>query len=697
MRQVQTPYEKILQGIAFGVVLGGILCLCLENAVFAEDIPDAPPQLVQQTTIPTRIVPTATPIRVVPVSAMPTRVMPTRVASVVTPSEMPLRAPRRIGFRVASKPLAVQNVTFNAKPSDLPPMADLPSVTTNPIAAEPVAIEVNTTDPVAKDDELPEMSMPEAEKFPEMQPPAPAIASGVSTENSAMGEGAFLPEISDDTCFERVADENPQDLMNLAGESDGLQGKNPSGEQNHPVEQNKSDGQNMQDTSGEGTAQIPYHTMEMLSEKRLEETATRAGDSGPDQDIATLLHALQNSSVPLRFGSGDSETIAGTTTIEHLAQIAEAQNPTMEQASRMLDRVRGNRLQVGLYPNPVVGYTAGELGDEGSAGKQGGFVQQRIVTAGKLGLNRQVAGSEVSQAFYVVEQQRLRVQNDVRAQAMEVLAMQQQIALDQKLLEISQDGLKAAEQLFKSQEVSRADMLQARVEKNSAQLQLDTVRAQYLGAWRKLAAMIGDPELPPTKITDSLQVDFQPLQWDSVLAKLLEESPELAEAKAGVQRAQNNLARQKVEPIPDLEVMGGVLYNDANGDTIGTAQLGASVPLFNRNQGNIASAQAEIASARANVRRVELALQNRLAGAFREYEAARQQCDRYSTEILPDAQETLRITMLGYHQGEFTYLQLLTAQRSCFQATRSYIESLQNLRTNAIRIEGLMLSGGLEF
>ncbi len=642
MRQIQTPYKNNRRGTAFRAILCSIYCLIAWNTVVAENASEKNPAIsspnIQQTTRSTRVV-TETPIR-------------------------SLRTPRRIGYQVAStsKTVDSQGVTLDIKPEDLPPMIPPTRNATEPWNT------VRTTSAVSEAaKKWQEVKFSDKNRQIPTSEPSPAIPFVSNPE-----ENLFLPDIAENTNFESIADENPQRVVTI------------SSEQNEQI-------------PNERPPQTPHDVMETLSEKPFEKTAAHVGDAGPDQEITTLLNALQNSSEPLRFGNQDSETITGATTIERLAQIADAQNPTMEQASRTLDQARGNHLQVGLYPNPVVGYTAGELGDEGSAGKQGGFVQQRIVTAGKLGLNRQVAESEVSQAFYVVEQQRLRVQNDVRAQAMEVLAKQQQIALDQKLLEISQDGLKTAEQLFKSQEVSRADVLQARVEKNSAQLQLDTVRAQYLGAWRQLAAMIGEPELPPTKITDTLQVELQPLQWDSVLAKLLEESPELAEAKAGVQRAQNNFARQKVEPIPDIEAMGGVLYNDVNGYTIGIAQLGASVPLFDRNQGNIASAQANIATARANVRRVELALQNRLAGAFREYEASRRQCYRYSTEILPDAQETLRITMLGYHQGEFTYLQLLTAQRSCFQATRNYIESLQNLRTNAIRIEGLMLSGGLEF
>ena len=49
-----------------------------------------------------------------------------------------------------------------------------------------------------------------------------------------------------------------------------------------------------------------------------------------------------------------------------------------------------------LYPNPSVGYTGDEIrGGSVGGGKQGFFVQQTIVTAGKLGKSREVLGEEV--------------------------------------------------------------------------------------------------------------------------------------------------------------------------------------------------------------------------------------------------------------------------------------------------------------
>ena len=94
--------------------------------------------------------------------------------------------------------------------------------------------------------------------------------------------------------------------------------------------------------------------------------------------------------------------------------------------------------------------------------------------------------------------------------------------------------------------------------------------------------------------------------------------------------------------------------------------VGLPLPLFNRNQGRIVTAQAELIAARREVRRVELDLQYRFAVAFGEFVNARRQVDSYANTILPNGEESLRLIRLGLRDGEFGYLTLLAAQRIYF-------------------------------
>lgn len=81
----------------------------------------------------------------------------------------------------------------------------------------------------------------------------------------------------------------------------------------------------------------------------------------------------------------------------------------------------------------------------------------------------------------------------------------------------------------------------------------------------------------------------------------------------------------------------------------------------------IPAAEHDRIAATVAVAMVRLALQQRLAAAFEQYTNARFQVEKYQREILPNAEESLKLTNSGYRQGEFSYLMLLTAQRTFFR------------------------------
>jgi cobalt-zinc-cadmium efflux system outer membrane protein len=210
-----------------------------------------------------------------------------------------------------------------------------------------------------------------------------------------------------------------------------------------------------------------------------------------------------------------------------------------------------------------------------------------------------------------------------------------------------------------------------------------------------LAAVVGLPNLDSAQLVGNLEAELPQFSWEQSLQRLLAESPELAQVQAGVERARWVLQRECAGRVPDIDTLVNVKYDNNTNRTITGVLVGVPLPVFNRNQGNIVRAQADVAAAESEVQRLELALRDRLAIAFQRYESARQQADRYSTKLLPAAKESLDLVTSGYRQGQFPYLTLLTAQRTYFRVSLTYLECLRTLRASTVAIEGLLLSGGL--
>lgn len=385
-------------------------------------------------------------------------------------------------------------------------------------------------------------------------------------------------------------------------------------------------------------------------------------------------------------------------TLEQLEQRAVASNPSIQRLNALVGAARGNTLQVGLRPNPSIGYEGQQLGSGGLAEQHGVLFTQEIIRGGKLRLNRAVADRERMKMEQELAAQEMRVLTDVRIAFYQALLAQRQIDLTVDLIQISDNGSQAVDQLFNIKEVGRADVLQAQLESENAKILAENARNRHAAAWRSLAAVVGDATLPPQPLLGDAESPGEILEFQKSLARLLQLSPEISTAAMEVERARLALERARVEPVPNVNVQGLVNWQDngIGGKPDGGVAVSVPVPLFNRNQGAIARAEHELIAARQALSETELDLQNRLAPIFEQYANARNQVERYREIILPAAEEALALTRTTYTSGETNYTALLTAQRTYSQTRLNYLDAVRILRIAEVEIQGLLLRGSLQ-
>ncbi|RIK83755.1 MAG: hypothetical protein DCC68_02935 [Planctomycetota bacterium] len=382
-------------------------------------------------------------------------------------------------------------------------------------------------------------------------------------------------------------------------------------------------------------------------------------------------------------------------TLADAEAIALGNHPGLARASARVSAARGAWLQAGLLPNPTAGYMGEEMGDDDTAGMQGAFVGQEIVTAGKLRLSRAVAAQEIRRAEAELEAMRFRVTADVQSAFYDALVAQETIRMVADLVRIATDAVKTTETLFSQGEVSRVELLQARIEANTTQLLLDTTRNGHAAAVRRLEAQLGSVG-PLGELAGDPRAGLPQIAWDEALGRLLAESPELAAAQAMVDKAGWAVDRARAERIPNVDAQVAVLHNNATQQDVASVGIGLPLPIFNRNQGGIQAARAELSAANSNVVRVEQDIKRRLAGTYERYDNARRRVDEYQHRILPDAKEALDLVEVGYRNGEFGYLTLLTTQRTYVETHLSFLDALRELREAAAIIDAMLLDGSLE-
>jgi len=391
---------------------------------------------------------------------------------------------------------------------------------------------------------------------------------------------------------------------------------------------------------------------------------------------------------------GTPQRLLSLADLEHMALSV---NPAVIRASALVGAAQGNRVQVGLLPNPSIGYDGQQLGSGGRAEQHGVIISQEIVRGGKLRLNRAVAEQEWTLAEQELAVTQQRVLTDVRIAFYQVLLAQRQIDLTENLVRISRQGAAAVDALVTAEEATRADVLQAQLEIENSQVLARNARNRHEAAWRELSAVVGQAELPEQALDGDGYAPPRDFDFRDVLSRLQSTSPEVAVAMSEISRARAMFERARVEPIPNISVQGlvNVVDNGIGGKPDAGVAVSVPIPLFNRNQGAVLKAQHEIAAAEQALAQLELGMQTRLAPVFERYSNAKNQVERYHNAILPAAQETLDLTRQTYEAGETNFLALLTAQRTFSQTNLNYLEALRELRIAEIEIDGLLLRDSL--
>ena len=405
-----------------------------------------------------------------------------------------------------------------------------------------------------------------------------------------------------------------------------------------------------------------------------------------------------------RLGRAQTNTTNSLFTMDGALQIARQSNPTLQQAEAGVKAAHARAQQAGLYPNPTVGYSGDEIrGGEIHGGKQGFFVEQTVVTAGKLSRTREVANKEARLAEIEAEEQKIRVETAVKMAYYRVLAAQEMADSRADLARIAEKVVETQRRLQNTGQADETEILGAEVDARRAKLAARMKETTLREEWRSLAAVIGQPDLPLQTVAGDLEHGWPALDEVQAVDTVATQSPAVRIASGAGERAEAELARAKREKIPDVTARAGMEYNHEllNNPALTTgwqwsAELGVEIPLFNRNQGNVAAAGAEIARANAEKQRVALTLRERAAAVVDQYANARLMAEQYRDEILPLAKKSYGLMSDRYGEMLAAYPRVLDSKRKLFELQSEYITALEDVWTTGLALQGFLLTDGLE-
>lgn len=367
-------------------------------------------------------------------------------------------------------------------------------------------------------------------------------------------------------------------------------------------------------------------------------------------------------------------------------------HPALNEAGAEIEVARGKAVQAGLYPNPV--WYASSPQWAGNISQYNTYVGQDFVTGGKLKLDQLAAHRSAWQSEWQAVQTRQDVLKGVRWAFFSAVVAEQRLSVYQQMLVIAEKSSDLGADLMKAGEISQADVLALETETQLAQTNVENAEVQLVASQRKLAAATGVPHWRVGLLRANLKDELPEYDEDNLRAIVLADHSLSQKSRIEIDRAGVLHTRACREVIPNFNVQGG--YQRTNDPSIspglrdqGYFQLAVTVPLWDRNQGNIHAAENDIARASASLKRVEAELSDQVADAVARYRSAVKLVKRYESDVLPRARRVLTLNQQLFKQGQTDFLRLYQAQRSLSESELKYLDAQEQRWQAAAAIANL--------
>ena len=232
--------------------------------------------------------------------------------------------------------------------------------------------------------------------------------------------------------------------------------------------------------------------------------------------------------------------------------------------------------------------------------------------------------------------------------------------------------------------LAAAELGRARGRARAAQGTYSTARAE-------LAEALGvNPLSPPTPSGTLTGAGLSPLPLEELAVTVQENRADVAALRLFEQQstAAYELAKVSAWPNLTLRVFGG---REGERETIVGGGVSVPLSIFNRNQGDIATTQAQRERATAERQRRELLALKELASTHADFRAALSAASELRSRVLGTLENNLTLLEKAFAAGKATWSEVLVIRRSLIDAQRELINAEAMARRAWVALE---LAGG---
>ncbi|MEP3756960.1 MAG: TolC family protein [Alteripontixanthobacter sp.] len=316
--------------------------------------------------------------------------------------------------------------------------------------------------------------------------------------------------------------------------------------------------------------------------------------------------------------------------------------------------------QARLRPNPEVSLEVENIAGSGafsglSATEYTLAVGQRIELGGKRGARVAAAEAQAQLANLRTDLAGAELGFLVRERYVAAAAAASRVELARDVVDRNEELARIAGVLVEVGREPPLRALRAEATLAEARAELQAAEANSLAARTALASLWGEQDTPP--LVPGAFPNIEPPA--AVLASATSLPLQVARGQSATAAAEIDYERSL--RIPDPVVSAGVRRFEESNDSAFLVGVSIPLPFWNRNQGNIAAAEARLRAANAREVVALADFELTVTRARSQYLAAEARVETLSTTSLPQAEEALRLVRIGYRNGRFPLIEVLSA------------------------------------
>jgi outer membrane protein, heavy metal efflux system len=382
--------------------------------------------------------------------------------------------------------------------------------------------------------------------------------------------------------------------------------------------------------------------------------------------------------------------------LDQAIDLALAHNHSLKATRTLILQNQAQEITANLRPNPTLGFDTQFVpffSPQDFSGDNLNNVQQFDIGIGYLFERGHKRQRRLQAARDVTAVTRAQVADAERTLAFNVGQQFVSVLLAESTLQFALDNLKSFQQTvdigeaqLKAGYIGEGDYLKIKLQLLQFETDVSSARLARKQALVGLRGLLGYNTVPADfDVVGDL--GFQPLQGnlDDLQARALRERPDFRAAELGITAAQSQILLAKANA--KVDVNGTYDFTHVSGENTASLFANFELPIFNRNQGEIARTGHALTQAQEQQQSASDTVISDVANAYEAVRSNEEVVQLYTSGYLKQAQDSRDISEYAYKRGAASLLDYLDAERSYRlvqlayrQALASYMTALEQLK-----------------